>query len=713
MTPPPAAGMLVAPQPTTTPAGRGSRRRARPPRRAVVGTRPQPSALTARARRPARLALYSAGGRRAAVGVLFAMAGLLYSVGLSGSGWANSYYSAAAQAGAQSWQAFFFGGLDPVGGITVDKPPAALWLMGLSVRIFGLSTPALLLPQALCGVAAVGLLYATVRRQARTLHGDGHADPAAPTSLRTPAQTSEARAVAAGLLAGTMLALTPVVTLLARYDNPDVLMVLLSVAAAYTLVRSVERREGGGGWLAIAGLLLGLAFLTKLLQGWLVVPAFVAVALTAGAGSGRRRVARTLAAGAAMVAAAAWWVLAVHLTPAERRPWIGGSVHNSILELTLGYNGLGRLTGQEGGGGAADRARAGSWFRLFGSWAPEASWLLPAALAGLVAGWWLTRGRDRRDPVRAGLLLWGGWLLIAGGVLSSLRGISHSYYAIQLAPAIAGATALGGLMLWQRARHPNATGTRQLLAAVTVLTAAWSTGLLLSRPGWPLVVAPIVVAGAAYAVRGLLAAPPNSAVVGPAPAGAPSSALRLRTARGSASSAVARRAVGAAVLVALLAGPAAWSVATAQAVHRGANVYAGPGVTVVNAPAGISPGSTSSTQLPTALVDQVRAGAAGHDWAAALIGRRAADLQLASGVPVWALGGFTGNDPHPTVNGFRSAVTAGGVHYLVVEPRGAPGGSEAERIAHWATGSFPSVRVGGWLLVDLTAAGGVASAVPG
>lgn len=622
-------------------------------------------------------------GRRVALGALLTAAGLLYSLGLTGSGWANAYYSAAAQAGAQSWQAFFFGGLDPAGGITVDKPPAALWLAGLSVRAFGLSTPALLLPQAACMAAAVALLYGTVRRQARTL------------TTGRPTRATEARATAVGLLAGAVLALTPVVTLMARYDNPDALMVLLSVAAAYALVRSLEAPRGGGAWLAAAGALLGLAFLTKLLQAWLVVPAFVVVALVAGAGTVGRRLARMVAAGTAMVVTAGWWVLAVQLTPATSRPWIGGSRTNSVLELAWGYNGLGRITGQEGGGGAADVARPGSWGRLFGSWAPEAGWLLPAALVGLTAGWALTRGRSRRDPVRAGLLLWGGWLLVAGAVLSSLRGISHSYYAIQLAPAIAGAVALGGGLLWQRAGRPDGAPARSVLVATATVTALWSTGLLLSRPAWPIAAGPVALLAAATAVAGVRSARDRSAPDPPPsePGVVPGWAPRRR------------KVVAAALLVALLAGPAAWSLATAQAVHRGANVYAGPGVTAVHTPAGISPGSTTETRLPTALVEQVRAGAPGHDWAAAVVGRRAADLQLGSGAPVWALGGFTGRDPHPTLAEFRAAVAASRVHYLVLAGRGAPGGSPAAQIAHWATGAFPVTRAGGWLLVDLTGTG--------
>jgi 4-amino-4-deoxy-L-arabinose transferase-like glycosyltransferase len=550
-------------------------------------------------------------------------------------------------------------------------------------------------------LAAVALLYGTVRRQALTLAAERPVRAGA-TANQEAGHSADGRAAAAGLLAGAVLALTPVVTLVARYDNPDAVMVLLSVAAGYVLVRSVSASEGGGGWLIACGALLGLAFLTKLLQAWLAVPAFVAVALVAGAGSLGRRVVRTVAAGAAMVIGAGWWVLATVLTPAENRPWIGGTQHNSVLELALGYDGLGRLTGQaaNGGGGSGQ----GTWGRLFGTWAPEGSWLLPAALVALAAGWVLTRGRDRRDPVRAGLLLWGVWLVGAGVALSSLHGISHSYYAIQLAPAIAGAVGLGGALLWQRARQAGASRVRLLLAVTVSLTALWSTGLLLTRPAWPLVVAPIVLAAAAVVVYGLRAGH-RTWGAGLAHDGRISAVGSPRTVAPGRPD-VRVRVVGSATLVALLAGPAAWSVATAQAVHRGANVYAGPGVTTVSTPSGISPGSTTGTRLPVSLVDQVRAGAGGYDWAAAVVGRRAADLQLASGAAVWELGGYSGRDPHPTPAEFRSAVAESRVHYLVLAPGTTAPGSLADQSAQWAIDTFPSTRMGDWLIIDLAAAGG-------
>jgi 4-amino-4-deoxy-L-arabinose transferase-like glycosyltransferase len=655
--------------------------------------------------RSGRPLLQSASGRRSALAGLLVAAGLLYSLGLSASGWANAYYSAASQAGALSWRAMLFGGLDPSGGITVDKPPASLWLAALWVRTFGLSTQSLLLPQALCGVVSVALLYGAVRRQALTL---------VPGSRRTGATgaanehdpSREARAAAVGLVAAGTLALTPVVTLMARYNNPDALMVTLSVGAAYALVRSVGSARGGGGWLALAGALLGLAFLTKLLQAWLVLPAFVAVALVAGAGPLSRRLARVLGAAAAMIAAAGWWVLLVQLTPAADRPWIGGSQHNSVLELALGYNGLGRVTGQEGGGGAADIARPANWLRLFGTWAPEASWLLPAAVVALVSGWVLTRGRSRRDPVRAGLLLWGAWLFGAGVVLSSLRGISHSYYAVQLAPAIAGAVALGGALLWQHAWSPAGVAwPRRVLAGGVVVTALWSVGLLFSRPGWPLGTAPVVLIAATVVALGLVTAgrAPTGRPAVPSPA-APPAAEPPSSAPGW-----TKRLVSVAAVAALLIGPATWSVATAQAMHRGSNVVSGPGVAASRTPAGISPGSTSTARLPTELVDTVRAGAPGYDWAAAVVGRRAADLQLASGAPVWALGGFNGGDPHPTVDAFIAAVAAHRVHYLALQGRPGGGSSPSAQIERWASQRAPVQAMGEWFLIDLT---GAAAAAP-
>src|SRR5256885_1336088 len=181
------------------------------------------------------------GWTRPALIALLAGTAVLYLLGLSASGWANSFYSAAAQAGSASWKAWFFGSSDASNFITVDKTPGALWVTGLSVRVFGLSSWSILVPQALEGVAAVGLLYATVRRWFGP---------------------------AAGLLAGLVLATTPVATLMFRFNNPDALLVLLLVAGTYGVVRALE--DARTAWLVFPGATVGLGFLTKMLPALLV-----------------------------------------------------------------------------------------------------------------------------------------------------------------------------------------------------------------------------------------------------------------------------------------------------------------------------------------------------------------------------------------------------------------------------------------------------------
>ncbi|HEU4676650.1 MAG TPA: glycosyltransferase family 39 protein, partial [Motilibacteraceae bacterium] len=401
---------------------------------------------------------------RPALLTLLAATALLYLWDLGASGWANAFYAAAAQSGGGSWKAWFFGSFDLGNAITVDKPPASLWVMGLSVRLFGLSSWSLLVPQALMGVAAVGLLSATVRRRFGAI---------------------------AGLIAGAVLALTPVAMLMFRFDNPDALLVLLLVAAAYAVVRAVE--VAGTRWLVLAGVLVGFAFLAKMMQAFLVVPGFAVAYLWAAPTTLRRRLLQLLAAGAAMLAAAAWWVLVVELWPASSRPYIGGSQTNSILELTLGYNGFGRLTGDETGsvtGGGPGGAQGGGFSpwgqtgitRLFSSeFGGQVAWLLPAALVMLVALLWISRRAPRADVGRAQVVLWGGWLLVTGLVFSFAAGIIHPYYTVALAPAIGALVGIGSVALW-RARH--LAEARAALALAGTATAGLAYVLLARSPSW-------------------------------------------------------------------------------------------------------------------------------------------------------------------------------------------------------------------------------------
>ena len=282
---------------------------------------------------------------RPALLALLALTALLYAAGLSRNGWANDFYSAAVQAGTRSWKAFFFGSFDSSSFITVDKTPASLWVMELSARVFGLNYWSVLLPQAAEGVASVAVLYAAVRRWSGP---------------------------AAGLIAAGVLAVTPVATLMFRFNNPDALLVLLMTAAAYAMVRAID--SGRTRWIVLAGALLGFGFLTKMLQAFLVLPAFALVYLVAGPPRLGRRLWQLLAGGAALLVAAGWWVAIVQFTPAADRPYVGGSTNDSILQLALGYNGLGRLDGNETGsvgfnGGAAPGGGGGSAFG--GSSRPE------------------------------------------------------------------------------------------------------------------------------------------------------------------------------------------------------------------------------------------------------------------------------------------------------------------------------------------------------
>jgi 4-amino-4-deoxy-L-arabinose transferase-like glycosyltransferase len=628
--------------------------------------------------------------RRLALTALLAGTAVLYLWGLSASGWANAFYSAAAQAGAESWTAWFFGSSDAANAITVDKTPAALWVTGLSVRIFGLSGWSILVPQALMGVATVALLYATVRRTAGT---------------------------AAGLLAGTVLALTPVAVLMFRFNNPDALLTLLLVGATYAVLRAVE--AGRTRWLVLAGVLIGFGFLTKMLQAFLVLPAFTAVWLLAAPVGIGRRVRDLLLAGVAILVSAGWWVLVVDLWPVDARPYIGGSQTNSVLELVLGYNGLGRLTGDEVGSVVPGQmaASGGNWgptglTRLFtGSYAGDASWLLPAALMLLLALLWWTRRELRIDRTRAAALAWGGWLVVTTGVFSLMAGIFHSYYQVVLAPAIGALVGIGAVELWRRRAE---VASRAVLAVVLAGTVVWAF-VLLNRAGWqPWLAWTALVLGLAGA----------AALLG---------VHRLGHR--------ARAGVIAVAVVATLAAPAGWSIATAATPHTGAIPSSGPrdarmggpgmgmggpgggragGRVMAGAPGAGGPGDgmrgegfmtggnilgspTPSAEL-TALLQR---DSGTHTWAAATIGSNsAAGYQLASGEPVMALGGFNGTDPFPTLEGFQQLVTEGKIHYFVGEAgrsnTGSGGSDEAHRIGLWVEENFTPITVGGTTVYDLT-----------
>ncbi len=595
---------------------------------------------------------------RIALVTLLLGTGALYLWGLGESGWANSFYSAAAQAGSESWQAFFFGSSDAANSITVDKTPLALWPMALSVRLFGLSSWSILAPQALAGVATVALLHHTVRRTTGS--------------------------AVAGLLAGGVLALTPVATLMFRFNNPDALLVLLLVGAAAATLRALESPHAVR-WLALGGALVGLGFLTKMLQAFLVLPALALVYVVFAVVPLRKRLGHLLVAFASMLLAGGWWIAIVELWPAAARPYIGGSQGNSILELTLGYNGLGRLSGDEtgsvGGGGGWGETGLG---RMFGSEiGTQVAWLIPAALVLGVAALWFARGHRL---VQAALTLWLGWLLVTGLTFSLMAGIFHSYYTVALAPAIAALVGIGAVVLW---RHRSSLWVSGLLGLVAALTTSWAF-VLLARSDWQ--------PWLKYAV----------ATVGFA------SALLLVGVRHLPRHAT--HAVVVAALVAALAGPAAYSLSTAATPHTGSLPTAGP-VTAGTAgtrggaggPGGAAGGvgglldGSESTDAITALLQE---DATSFTWAAAAVGSNSASgYQLASELPVMAVGGFNGSDPSPTLAQFQQYVANGEIHWFIEGGGGSPGGRDggSSEIATWVAESFAAQSVDGVTVYDLSA----------
>jgi 4-amino-4-deoxy-L-arabinose transferase-like glycosyltransferase len=643
---------------------------------------------------------------RPALIALLLLTALAYLLDLSASGYANSFYAAAVQAGTKSWKAFFFGSLDSSSFITTDKPPASIWVMALSGRIFGFSSWSMLAPQALEGVAAVALLYATIKRW-----------------FGAPA----------GLAAGTMLAITPVAALMFRFNNPDALLVTLLVAAAYCLVRALE--AAGTRWILATGALVGFAFLAKLGQALLVVPAFGLVYLLAAPTTLRRRIAGLLGGLASLVVCAGWWVAIVALLPAGSRPFIDGSPDNNIFNLILGYNGLQRLFGNGGGagggGGGANFSGASGTLRLFDDlMGGQASWLLPLALIALIAGLWARRSAPRTDRTRAALLLWGGWLIVTAAVFSYSQGIIHTYYAVALAPPIAALVAIGGWQLWQR----RVTLRARILAAVAVaVTGGWSYILLDRSPSWQPWLRVVVLVATAVALGGLLSA----AVLRP----------------------FARRAslvAVAAALIAGLAGPAAYAVETATSVHTGSVPSAGPTVTANpgfgglgaggprafgggqalfgrGAPRGVRPGpglappsgapgfgggggrfaagsgrvDGGSVSTASALVKALESHAGSYRWVAATMGSMsAATYELATGGdPVMAIGGFNNNGGELSLTQFIRYVHAGDIHYFIDSGGGGgPGQGPAgtSTIAAWVQSHFSAQTIGGVTVYDLT-----------
>lgn len=582
----------------------------------------------------------------------------LWNITVNGMG--NEFYAAAVQAGSTNWEAWLFGSLDPNNFITVDKPPVSQWVMALSGQLFGFSSASMLIPEALMAVGSVALLYGAVRR------------------ISGPR---------AGLLAGAALALMPVTALMFRFNNPDAVMVLLMTAAAYCAERALG--QNGARWMALAGVALGFAFLAKMLEGLMVMPAIGLVYLVAAPCALRRRLTHLLGSLIVFLASSGWFVLLTLVWPASSRPYLAGSTDNNFMNLVLGYNGFGRVLGHNhygthvdvdpvapAGGHHADFGVFGNQTqgvpRLFtGEFGFEIGWLVPAALLAVVLVM-VARGRAARtDIVRAGAILFGTWLVIDGLVLSFMKTNVHPYYCLSLAPAVAAMFAIGISEMWRR--RDDRLGQIGL-ATMLMGTAAWSFWILARNAAWlpPLRWGILVLAVAATAALLWALHGKNRTVA--------SIALAV-------------------ALIGALSGTTAYTVATLGQPHTGG----GPSVGPPDPDGGHGHGwHSDNPELNTMLR------ATTTKWSAAINrSGAAAGLELATDTAVMAIGGFTGSDPVPTLDRFQTYVADRQITYYILpeskaSDRGGFFGSNSHTdITDWVKANFTSTKVGTDTVYDL------------
>jgi 4-amino-4-deoxy-L-arabinose transferase-like glycosyltransferase len=614
---------------------------------------------------------------RPALWAILVLATALYAWNMSSiSG--NTFYNAAVYSGTKSWKAFFFGALDSGSFITVDKPPFALWVMGLSARVFGYGTWQLMLPMVALGTGSVALLHRMVKR--------------------------DFGAVAA-TIAALALTLTPISVAITRDTNPDPVLVFLMLLGAAALMKAV--RTGRLLPLVWSGVAIGFAFNTKMMQAYVVLPAFFLVHLWAAKGSLGRRL-RNLAVGTvALVVSSAWWMVVVDLVPASSRPYIGGSTDNTVWDLVIGYNGFGRIFGASSsvgsqGNGASFGGEAGL-YRLFNSiMGGQISWLIPFAVVALIGGLVLRGRAPRTDAKRAALLLWGGWFVLHYLTFALAEGTFHPYYVTAMAPGIAALAGIGGVMLYKAFREGSAAKWAWVLPAAIAGSTVWAVVLLqrVSGSGTLYTVAEVVAGFAgAVAVIGLL--------------------LGRFTGRQRLTGIAALAAV-----VALLAGPAAYAASAAGSSTNGTNPTAGPSTGGMSgggmgggqrpsgsggpgdgtgtgnsgsAPSGTSSSSAGSssqsasgrtaggmgdTQVSSAMISYLKKHQDGATWLVAVAtDQTASSIILESGEPVISMGGWSGSDNAMTLAKLKSLVKSGKLHYIVVGDSGQ--GSSNSEISTW------------------------------
>ena len=617
---------------------------------------------------------------RPALLALAVLAGSVYAAGIR-DGLVHGYYAPAVKSMSESWRAFWYAGYDPAASITLDKLPGAFMVEALSARIFGFSTWSILLPQVIETVAAILVLYGVVRRWLGP---------------------------AAGLFAAAAFATTPIVAALAHAEISDTLLTLLLILAADACLRAVA--AGRLAWLLLAGVWVGLAFQTKMVQAWGVLPALALVYLVAAPGRLRRRLGHVALAGVVTLAVSMWWIVMVLLTPTSARPYVDGSQDNSPLVMVFEYNllsryGVGSDTTPGFGGPGADGALS---FMFANSVAPQVGWLYPLALVGLIAGlWW--RGRaPRTDLVRAGFLMWALWLAIHAVAFSTGR-VAHTFYVIAVAPAIAALAGGGLVVLWRAYRRGG--WQRWLLPIAVATTVAWGVWVSRQFPTFMPWMTPMLLALGTLSVALLVAAPlTNRENRSPGP--------RILATR------LALAGLATAVLAVLVA-PTAWAVSTVNDRYGGSGIAPAAGPMTgfgVRGPDGLPGGfrgpfgqqGGSGRQLPGGSqppdAGQVRGGGQppdgfggglqtdaqtrqliawlqthqpGSTYLLAVQGSNQAVEYILAGVSVLPMGGFSGQVPFPTTQQLAKLVADGQLRYVLLGGRGGPDGQGNADTTTW------------------------------
>jgi 4-amino-4-deoxy-L-arabinose transferase-like glycosyltransferase len=582
---------------------------------------------------------------------------------LGQNGFGNLYYAAGVRSMLDNWHNFFFVSYDPGGFVTIDKPPLGFWLQVASAKLLGFTPFSVFLPQAIAGVLSVLLLYYLVRRHF---------------------------GVAAGLLAALALALSPISVVTNRNITIDSTLALVLLLGAWAVMRAAE--TGRLRWLLLSAVIVGIGFNVKMLEAYLVVPAYGLLYLLAAPKSIWKRVGHLALAALVLLAISFSWALAVDLTPASLRPYVGSSQDNSEISLALGYNGINRLIGQFGLGGNASRGNGRAFsggptptfpgtpptgangnaaqappagfggafesgapgpLRLFNEpLAGQIAWLLPMAILGAVALAWQRRPRFQEDRQQQSLVLWGTWLLTMG-VFFSVASFFHQYYMTEMAPAICALFGIGLVVMWHDYRRPGWRGW--LLPIALIVTVAEQIHILTHYPAWGQWLIPLLVVLCAIAVVVLASAriAPRIGVI------APHGRFLLP-------------ALGAGVLALMLA-PTVWAAVPVIQNTTAQLPVAGPsqanGFSGNFAGGGGDNGGTNQALVSYLLANQGKA-----TYIVATPSSMTADsIILATNKPVMALGGFGGSDPILTTNQLAALVSKGTVRYFLLGSFGGGG----------------------------------------